>query len=452
MKSLTRSIIGASGLILAGGCAVLPNGEKFTVAPHESARLGVNAADGQYQLAKYYVGQQRHALALIAFTRAIEYDPNHADARNGRATMLVEFGDLQAAMQELQRAISISPTSVHLLNNLGYVQVLAGDLAGAATTFKRAFAIDPKNARVRANWSMLAARAPSGTVSALADASDSIGNTERVKAKTANLKVETITAETTRADQGDPVIHTGSVVNLSYESRPARASGDSLTVQSNTIPPIYASHPRADRAPEAAGVLSASVSASGAATAVINLRIPAESVPPIVAAPTAVSVAVAPPSIARAAIDREAPPAIGGGAKPNLVGVAPERSPAMASSKQDRTKLRAKIEISNGNGIRFAAKTVGHRLAKKGVVVVRLSNAPTFDVERSAIYFRDGHLDSALALSRALATRPAIMLGLQLADDTDLKLVIGRDVATQAELDSLVPGDHGAPRKVALLK
>ena len=59
MKSMTRSVAGVSGLILAGGCAMLPDSASYSVAPHESVRHSASVADGQYQLGKYYLGPPR---------------------------------------------------------------------------------------------------------------------------------------------------------------------------------------------------------------------------------------------------------------------------------------------------------------------------------------------------------------------------------------------------------
>lgn len=451
MKSLTRSIIGASGLVFAGGCAILPNGQEPSVTPHASAHVGASAADGQYQLAKYYVGQQRHALALIAFTRAIEYDPNHAEARNGRATMLVEFGDLQAATQELRKALEISPKSVHLLNNLGYVQMLAGDLAGAATTLKRAFAIEPMNARVRANWALLTARLPSHNVTLLSQPLIQPGDSQGAQQERLGPQTFASAPETTRAPQNDKAVHSGSVVNLSYEPRVAPAFQDEAAVTSITVSPIQASSPGSEPNTVSAPAPGANADAEFS-TAVINVRLPGE---PTTARPnggtTVVSAAVSEPSISTSPIRQ-------GAISPFLT----QRNNASTSTSTiARTKasvepapvsLRARIEIANGNGVRYAARTVGQQLSKRGAVIVRVSNAPTFDVERSTIYFRDGHLQPALALSRTLAIRPALMLGLEMPEGTDLKLVIGRDVSTQAELNSLVPRDRAMPKKVALLK
>jgi tetratricopeptide (TPR) repeat protein len=62
----------------------------------------------------------------------------------------------------------------------------------------------------------------------------------------------------------------------------------------------------------------------------------------------------------------------------------------------------AEVEISNGNGVRYMAKTVGKYLARKGVIVKRLTNADHFDHAETIIYYREGFFEKASQIQTLL--------------------------------------------------
>ena len=148
MKSMLKHVAMLSGSVVAAGCAIPTNPPQAQVVPYQAVRHSAAGAEGYYALGKYYIGQQRPADALIEFTKAVNANPNHIEARNGRATALAQLGEFRSAAGELKTALERAPEAVHLLNNLGYVQTLGGQFDEAAETLRKAFALDPKNDRV----------------------------------------------------------------------------------------------------------------------------------------------------------------------------------------------------------------------------------------------------------------------------------------------------------------
>ncbi|UCE30173.1 MAG: tetratricopeptide repeat protein [Burkholderiales bacterium] len=162
-KRAIHAIGSASAALVLAGCATpfQHSDPSSATEPQQSLSHGAGDSAGQYALGKYYLGQGRQALALIAFTKAVEFDPDNADARNGRATVLSQFGEHGQAIAELRAAVAIKPDAAYLHNNLGYVEYLRGNYMAAAESLRTAFRLDPLNQGVRANWTLLAARASS---------------------------------------------------------------------------------------------------------------------------------------------------------------------------------------------------------------------------------------------------------------------------------------------------
>jgi hypothetical protein len=116
--------------------------------------------DASYAAGKLRLGDGDAAGALAAFDEALRLDPEHLDARNGRATALARLGQTDAAIAELRRAAEAAPQAAHLHNNLGYLLLNLGRYDEAAQALRRAIAADPANPRYGANWAALTRRAP----------------------------------------------------------------------------------------------------------------------------------------------------------------------------------------------------------------------------------------------------------------------------------------------------
>lgn len=392
----------AIAVAAAAGCASIEQREPHRVVGHQAVRHGgASDAEAQYALGKYYLGENRAALALIAFTRAIEYDPRHAEAYNGRATALAGLGDLERAAQDLARAIELAPRSAHLLNNLGYVQIQRRDFVGAAESLRRAFDLEPRNPRVVANWRMLAASVSDDP----ALARSLKAPTERGGPGLADLPAP---AATPAVVQSLSAALSGPVVNLEFPgtaiASPAPLPAP-LSATSNvdferrqpqpepapsTAVVTIAPSPTTDQAATPGGVARADV--APAQLSVVNLHAgpAAAGLPDTALAPVAVGPVVDVAAVVRA----------------------------------------ARIEVSNGNGVRGMAARIGKRLGGHDYRVTRITNAASFDHTRTRIYFRDGFQREALRLGRSLGAQPAVMLDNTISPRADLRLVIGRDLAT----------------------
>jgi len=78
-----------------------------------------------------------------SYGKALAIDPNHIDALNNYASLLLEKGEPRLSRQYLERLISIHPKHAAAYNNLGNIYTHEGDYHKACECFKAAIAIDP---------------------------------------------------------------------------------------------------------------------------------------------------------------------------------------------------------------------------------------------------------------------------------------------------------------------
>lgn len=88
-----------------------------------------------------------------------------------------------------------------------------------------------------------------------------------------------------------------------------------------------------------------------------------------------------------------------------------------------------RLEVSNGNGVRGMARRVATQLAQHGVLVARVSNAPTFREQATVVHYRAGHEAEAIELA-ARVPNARTARNDALPARIDLRLVLGRNNAT----------------------
>jgi tetratricopeptide (TPR) repeat protein len=97
-----------------------------------------------------------------------------------------------------------------------------------------------------------------------------------------------------------------------------------------------------------------------------------------------------------------------------------------------------RLEVANGNGATGLAKRVSQQLGEKDVRTVRLTNQVPA-VAATEIQYRDGYAGEAARLAGALKSQPLVVRNDQLRGDIHVRLVIGRDVASEVALFEPVP-------------
>jgi hypothetical protein len=89
----------------------------------------------------------------------------------------------------------------------------------------------------------------------------------------------------------------------------------------------------------------------------------------------------------------------------------------------------AVIEVSNGNGVRRMARSVGDYLKRNGMRVARLTNADHFGHGETVIYYREGYHDEASKVQRLLPGLPekGRLVSASL-DREPIRVLIGQDL------------------------
>ena len=95
--------------------------------------------------------QGRTAKALACFERALQAEPENADAHNNLGNALKEAAQYTAAIAYYQRALQLKPDFAEVHNNLGNALKDQGRLDEALASYRRALEIKPTFAEVHSN-------------------------------------------------------------------------------------------------------------------------------------------------------------------------------------------------------------------------------------------------------------------------------------------------------------
>lgn len=106
-------------------------------------------AEALQAMAMVYQRQGEDRLAERTFQRALDADASFTRARNNYAAFLYDRGRIREACQQLERASQDTqyPRRAQLFANLGQCQRELGDLDAARASLERAQAIDPREPR-----------------------------------------------------------------------------------------------------------------------------------------------------------------------------------------------------------------------------------------------------------------------------------------------------------------
>ena len=89
--------------------------------------------------------------AEIATRKAIELNPNFADAYNNLGTILIDLGNLQEAEIATRKAIKLNPNFADAYNNLGAILIDLGNLQEAEIATRKAIELNPNFAMAHNN-------------------------------------------------------------------------------------------------------------------------------------------------------------------------------------------------------------------------------------------------------------------------------------------------------------
>jgi len=112
---------------------------------------GVWAAEDWFATGLSSLKAGQYAEALSAFNKALEKDPRHANAYNGRGAVWHKLGAYGRAAADYTQAISLTPRYANAYNNRGVARYQQKKYAQAIEDYDRALAINPNYANALSN-------------------------------------------------------------------------------------------------------------------------------------------------------------------------------------------------------------------------------------------------------------------------------------------------------------
>jgi superkiller protein 3 len=135
MRELFAVRVAAGGLILALGASI---------APAQNNNNKMTDSEASFNAGLTHLRENRPALALDQFKKAIREDPKNAYAYKGLGLTYAQLGKLSDAVAAFRKALELNPYYVDVRNDLGTALVLSGKRAEGKAEFLAAFN-DPTN-------------------------------------------------------------------------------------------------------------------------------------------------------------------------------------------------------------------------------------------------------------------------------------------------------------------
>ena len=402
MKAAIAILPAALASALLAGCAGYGGNSaslsQYRIVPVQRMS-GLDNPDVWYQRGRYFQGQRRWAQAEQSFRKALELQPNHAEAHNALGAVFAARGQLVEAEGAFRTALRLAPDQAHIRGNLGRVLLLQGQDEEALVALKDAARIDPGNTAVRTNLAEVSKRL--GRESGLA--ADQVGERRsRVAADKGALPASAI-----------PAAASSAVVVL-----PAVPVGDGRS-------PVR----RIEPVPSAAPVVLTSVSYGELGAVAPREPLRREEVAFVAArAPS--------PAVPGAPVARAVPKV-----------VVPSASSAVAPSPAPTRAVR--LEVANGNGVEGMARRVRATLRSDGYAPVRTTNQQPYTQKETVVQFRAGFEAAAKQLGERFPAQAPVVYEARIDARADVRIVLGRDLPRQFALMRETGGELGGALQLA---
>lgn len=159
MPTLARLLLLCCFLGLSA-CTTSPWTSRAASPPISTALLdhGRSSAEANYQLGRYYQGQNRYDLAIKAYQKALTAEASFVEARNGLGVAYSAQGQYPEAIEAFQIALQQAPNLSHVYSNMGYAYYLQGKYAESKLALEQATMLDPNNTRALNNLTLVYAK------------------------------------------------------------------------------------------------------------------------------------------------------------------------------------------------------------------------------------------------------------------------------------------------------
>ena len=407
-----------------------------------------------------------YGLALEAFQTALARNPESIRALNGAGAVFDQLGRHDLAQAYYYRALSFDASSVQTLNNLGYSFYLQGRYPEAVQTLTTAGRLDPEHVRVHHNLERAQARVAESGEEHRAPEPEPAAPAEPLLPRDApdsgaEPEEDSWMPDARRSAPPEPIAASRDDTGAPDEAkRDARVSG----AESGSPQPLAAGArvPAAENGRQApdAGVPEYRVAVvngngrtgiagrtadylQGAGLAVTGIanaprfdhaRTRVEYQPGYRAAAAQVDARLGGGTRLQEANGGDAAPVrvvLGRDFRiyePHLRALGADNGATPAADGATEAVLSPAVEVANGNGRRGMAARVGAALGGDGHVIARLTNAASFDVAHTTVYYRPAGRAGAERIAEALPVAARMEESDAMGPETGVRVVIGRDL------------------------
>ncbi len=123
-----------------------------------TAKVAPSGQNIHNNLGDVYARQGDMQKAIEEFQKAIEINPNYADAYHNLANTYQQIGELDLAKENYEKALSINPNLWQSCQNLASIAFNQGDFAKAEEYIEKALQIDPQNPQLQENLKVIQAK------------------------------------------------------------------------------------------------------------------------------------------------------------------------------------------------------------------------------------------------------------------------------------------------------
>ncbi len=432
-RGSSRGYVAASRALLAlvgpwswGGAGCTGRGAGYARMGETPGAVGaVRQSSGEISRlarnARYYRLMGQPELGLKELEQAHQQNPGDLQIVNLLAQNYEELGKFEAARQLYEEALTRQGSNPVIANNLCFSYYQEGRWQEAESCFRHALARDPQNQAVRNNLGLLYCR---------------LGRQD--EARRLWQEAEGVTAADAKMSQVQAALGTavGPVYARKPEPAPATAPAKPAPAMQAAVPQLTAPVPVPVQAK--ANIPAPPVAPKEAAKPLAaKLTMPAAGPKAeAMAPPVAPKEAVKPPAPVPgpvAARPQQGPrePAVGPvPARPVATpGPAPQAAPPLTAADLVGTA----IEIRNGTWTKDLARETRSLLQLEGFTVAEIGNHVDFGATKTVIYYRPEAETVARALAAKIFPGAELALSTKLNKGMDIKVLLGRDVAENAQ-------------------
>lgn len=402
-------------------------------------KIRAHTVDGEshYLMGRVFQERIKHHLAIEEFKKAVQIDPGHAAAYNRWGVSLDAQGDYDEAVAAYTAALAIDQDLADVHNNLGYSYLLQGRFELAIQSLQKAVTLDVDNQRYQNNLGLVYAKSGDyeAAFKAFSAGGDEIG---------AHLNIARLYYRNGLYEKA--AMH----FSKAAAAKPHDKETEKGLAASTSLAHIHETKPIEKKAPltHTAEKQIARHNDEGFYT------IPAGAIETMEFAEIDQAVLVKATydfddqddqttyiaSVAGIAAPEEEHKIIEEALEAKSLKMfdetqAPELLNLEIAHREKHSKPWIKIEVSNGNGVRYMARRVGNYLRGKGFILMYLSNASHFHYEGTRIFFTRGYLREAYRLSQELPGLQSLEQVPEIKDgNAEICIRIGRDLTHYSSL------------------